>query len=70
MTGICPCGIQKMKHLYCFIVGILLSLPVTAENAVLKKAELRVLDIGNRPSTEVLKIIRMGDGKTKEVMSK
>lgn len=36
-----------MRCLYCFIVGILLSLPVTAENAVLKKAELRVLDIGN-----------------------
>ena len=36
-----------MRFLYCLIVGILLSLPITAENAVLKKAELRVLDIGN-----------------------
>ena len=36
-----------MRCLFCFIVGILLSLPVAAENSVLKKAELRVLDIGN-----------------------
>lgn len=40
-------AVSIMRCFYCFIASILLSLPVTAENAVLKKAELRVLDIGN-----------------------
>jgi hypothetical protein len=40
-------AVLGMKCFFCFIVCILLSLPVTSENAVLKKAELRVLDIGN-----------------------
>lgn len=36
-----------MRYIYSLIFCILLSLPVTAEDSVLKKAELRVLDIGN-----------------------
>lgn len=36
-----------MRFFFLSIVSIILSLPITAENAVLKKAELRVLDIGN-----------------------
>lgn len=36
-----------MKNFCCFIVCILLSLPVIAENSVLEKPELKVLDIGN-----------------------
>jgi len=36
-----------MRYFHCFIICILFGLPVTAENAVLNKAELRVLDIGN-----------------------
>jgi hypothetical protein len=53
VTQECMCGnrywrfSKEMRYIYCFIVCILLSLPVTAENSVLKKAELRVLDIGN-----------------------
>jgi len=46
-----------MRYLYCFIVSILLSLPVTAENAVLKKAELRVLDIGNSYTTGATRLL-------------
>ena len=36
-----------MRFFFLSIISIILSLPITAENAVLKKAELRVLDIGN-----------------------
>ena len=36
-----------MRYYFLFVINILLCLPVTAENSVLKKAELRVLDIGN-----------------------
>lgn len=44
-------AVSGMRYFCCFIVSILLCLPVTAENAVLKKAELRVLDIGNSYTT-------------------
>lgn len=46
-----------MKNFFCFFVGILLGLPVTAENAVLKKAELRVLDIGNSYTTGATRLL-------------
>lgn len=36
-----------MRYFFCFFVSVLFSLSSTAENSVLKKAELRVLDIGN-----------------------
>lgn len=36
-----------MRFFYYFIASILLCLPVAAENTLLNKAELRVLDIGN-----------------------
>ncbi len=38
---------QDMHKLLFFVFSFLLSLPIAAENPVLKKAELRVLDIGN-----------------------
>ena len=46
-----------MRCFFCFIVSILLSLPVTAENSVLKKAELRVLDIGNSYTTGATRLL-------------
>lgn len=46
-----------MRYFCCFIVSILLCLPVTAENAVLKKAELRVLDIGNSYTTGATRLL-------------
>ena len=36
-----------MRYFCSFIVCVLLSLPVAAEDSVLRKSELRVLDIGN-----------------------
>ena len=46
-----------MRYCYCFIVSILLCLPITAETSVLKKAELRVLDIGNSYTTGATRLL-------------
>ena len=46
-----------MRYFFCFIVSILLSLAVTAENSVLKKAELKVLDIGNSYTTGATRLL-------------
>ncbi|MBR4369130.1 MAG: DUF4886 domain-containing protein [Prevotella sp.] len=50
-------AVSGMRYFCCFIVSILLCLPVTAENAVLKKAELRVLDIGNSYTTGATRLL-------------
>ena len=36
-----------MRYFFLFFLSILLNLPVTADDPVIKKAELRILDIGN-----------------------
>ncbi len=46
-----------MRYLLLFIFSILLSLPVIAEDTVIKKAELRVLDIGNSYSLGATRLL-------------
>lgn len=46
-----------MKCVASFLVGILLSLNLNADNSVLKKAELRVLDIGNSYSVDATNLL-------------
>jgi hypothetical protein len=50
-------AVSEMRYFCCLIVGILLSLSVAADNSVLNKAELRVLDIGNSYTTGATRLL-------------
>ena len=71
-------AVSEMRYFCCFIVGILLSLPVAAnvtdENAPIaqKAAYLATKDMyhcQNPENSEGLNIVRVSDGKTKKVMA-
>ena len=60
-------AVSEMRFLYCLIVGILLSLPVTAET------ESDIYDLQGRRKYHIEKgvnIIRRNDGNTKKVITK
>lgn len=60
-------AVSEMRFLYCLIVGILLSLPITAET------ESDIYDMQGRRKYHIEKgvnIIRMSDGNTKKVIAK
>ena len=46
-----------MKHVTLLFFCIFLSLTINADNSVLKKAELRVLDIGNSYSVDATTLL-------------